>query len=201
MSSGHDDSHKNGADSTDPPGPRRRTRRKALPFAVRSYPHPATRLVEKMSAEIFKGHFFDEYLAALLARASAAVSAEFNEDVTRAGLPVLHWRVLATLHDSDGMAMSSIAELTLIPPPTLTRLIKRLEQADCVRTERDRQDRRTTRVYIQPPGRDRVAGLVAMAKERQRVLLDGIDAQALQASLRHLIAFCAARRRKRTVMT
>lgn len=154
-----------------------------------------------MSAEIFKGHFFDDYLAALLARASAAVSAEFNEDVTRAGLPVLHWRVLATLHDSDGMAMSGIAELTLIPPPTLTRLMKRLEQADYVRTERDPHDRRTTRVYIQPPGRDRVAGLVAMAKERQRVLLDGIDAQALQASLRHLIAFCAARRRKRTVMT
>lgn len=188
-------------DSSDPPRPKRRTRRAALPFSVPAYPAPADKLVEQMSAEIFKGHFFDEYLAALLARASAAVSAEFNEDVTRTGLPVLHWRVLATLHDSDGMAMSGIAELTLIPPPTLTRLVQRLEQSGLVRTERDAHDRRTTRVYIESAGRERVAGLVAMAKERQRVLLDGIDAQALQASLRHLIAFCAARRRKRTVMT
>jgi DNA-binding MarR family transcriptional regulator len=176
-------------------------RRAALPFSVPAYPQPATDLVKKMSAEIFKGHFFDEYLAALLARASAAVSAEFNEDVTRIGLPVLHWRVLATLHDSDGMAMSDIAELTLIPSPSLTRLVGRLEQAGCVRTAKDAQDRRTTRVYIEILGREKVGGLMAMAKERQRVLLDGIDAQALQTSLRHLIAFCAARRRTRKVVT
>ncbi|MGE0799458.1 MAG: MarR family winged helix-turn-helix transcriptional regulator [Lautropia sp.] len=181
--------------------PRRRRRRSGLPYAVPAYPQPAVRLVEQMSAEIFKGHFFDEYLASLLARASAAVSAEFNADVTRAGLPRLHWRVLATLHDSNGMAMSDIAELTLISPPTLTRLVQRLEQAGLVRTERDPRDRRTSRVYIEPAGSERVAGLVAMALERQRTLLDGMDAEALKASLRHLIAFCAARRRKRTVMS
>ncbi len=189
------------AEATDPPRPKRRARRAALPFAVPAYPQPATRMVEQMSAEIFKGHFFDEYLAALLARASAAVSAEFNEDVTRTGLPVLHWRVLATLHDSDGMTMSHIAELTLIPPSTLTRLVQRLERAGLLRSERDPRDRRNTRVYIEQAGRERVVGLIRMAKERQRVLLDGIDSQALQASLRHLIAFCAARRRKRTLMT
>lgn len=186
------------ADPADPPRRGRRNRRDALPFAVPSYPAPAARLVERTSAEIFKGHFFDEYLAALLARASAAVSAEFNADVARADLPVLHWRVLATLHDCDGMAMSRIAQLTLIAAPTLTRLVQRLERGGHVRTGRDPHDRRVTRVYIEPAGRERVAGLVAMAKERQRVLLDGIDAQALQASLRHLIAYCTARRRFRT---
>ena len=108
---------------------------------------------------------------------------------------------MATLHDSDGMAMSDIAELTLIPSPSLTRLVGRLEQAGCVRTAKDAQDRRTTRVYIEILGREKVGGLMAMAKERQRVLLDGIDAQALQTSLRHLIAFCAARRRTRKVVT
>ena len=182
---------------------KRRTRQTtALPFSVPAYPRPNEQLVEQMSAAIFNGHFFDEYLAALLARASAAVSAEFNEDVTRTGLPVLHWRVLATLYDADEMPMSKIAELTLIPLPTLTRLIKRLSLSGCVRTDKDPQDRRTTRVYIEPLGREKVGGLVAMAKERQRVLLEGdANAEALKASLRHLIAFCAARRQRQKIIT
>ncbi|TAL78971.1 MAG: MarR family transcriptional regulator [Burkholderiaceae bacterium] len=173
---------------------KRRTRRKALPFSVPAYPRPDEHLVETVSAEIFTGHFFDEYLAALLARASAAVSAEFNEDVIRTGLPILHWRVLATLYDTDNMPMTKIAELTLIPLPTLTRLIRRLALTGCVRTDKDPNDRRVTRVHIELAGREKVGGLVAMAKERQRVLLDGMtNAEALKASLRHLIAFCAAR--------
>lgn len=190
------------AESPTPAPRKRRARRADLPFSVPAYPRPDEQLVEKMSAEIFKGHFFDEYLASLLARASAAVSAEFNEDVTRTGLPVLHWRVLATLYDADQMPMSKIAELTLIPLPTLTRLIRRLVLSGCVRTEKDPQDRRTTRVSIEPFGREKVGGLVAMAKERQRVLLEGVEnAEALKTSLRHLIAFCAARRRNHNIIT
>lgn len=155
-----------------------------------------------MSREMFTGHFFDEYLAALLARASAAVSAEFNGDIIRTGLPILHWRVLATLYDVDHMPMSQIAELTLIPLPSLSRLIKRLATAGYVRTEKDPSDRRTTLVFIEAAGRERVGGLVAMAKERQRTLLDGdSNADALKESLRHLIAFCAARRRRSNIIT
>jgi len=181
---------------------KRRSRQTHLPFSVPTYPRPDEQLVQKMNTEMFTGHFFDEYLAALLARASAAVSAEFNEDIIRTGLPVLHWRVLATLYDVDGMPMSQIAELTLIPLPTLTRLIKRLALQGFVRTTKDPQDKRTTLVYIEPAGREKVGGLVAMAKERQRTLLDGdINADSLKESLRHLIAFCAARRRRANIIT
>jgi len=191
-------------DTTDQPPnpPRKRRPRSKLPFSVPAYPRPSDEQVEKMYAEMFTGHFFDEYLAALLARASAAVSAEFNEDITRTGLPVLHWRVLATLHDVEDMAMSQIAELTLIPLPTLTRLVQRLAAAGQVHTRKDPDDRRTTRISITPEGREKVGGLVAMAKERQRTLLEGdVHAEALKKSLRHLIAFCAARRRRPTIIT
>lgn len=185
------------------PKTRQRARRPSkLPFSVPAYPRPSDKEVEKMYAEMFTGHFFDEYLAALLARASAAVSAEFNEDITRAGLPVLHWRVLATLHDVDNMAMSHIAELTLIPLPSLTRLIQRLVTSGDVLTTKAPGDRRTTWVCITEEGRDKVSGLLAMAKERQRTFLEGdLHAEALKKSLQHLIAFCAARRRRPTIIT
>lgn len=188
--------------ASEPSPKKRRSRQAHLPFSVPTYPRPDEELVRKMNQEMFTGHFFDEYLAALLARASAAVSAEFNEDIIRTGLPVLHWRVLATLYDMDSMPMSQIAELTLIPLPTLTRLIKRLALSEYVRTEKDPQDKRTTLVSIEPSGREKVSGLVAMAKERQRTLLEGdINAEALKESLRHLIAFCAARRRRSNIIT
>src|SRR5690606_23263258 len=125
------------AETPSSPPRKRRGRRPALPYSVPVYPSPDEKLVEQMTAALFTGHFFDDYLAALLARASAAVSAEFNEDITRSGLPVLHWRVLATLYDARGMPMSQIAELTLIPLPSLTRLVRRLELAGQVEIWKD----------------------------------------------------------------
>ena len=52
-----------------------------------------------MPRSLKKGPFIDGYLAYLLARASQLISAEFHGVVRRSRLPVLQWRVLATLAD------------------------------------------------------------------------------------------------------
>jgi DNA-binding MarR family transcriptional regulator len=166
-----------------------------------SYPLPTDEAVRAMERDMFSGRFVDTYLSALLARASIAVSTEFNADMGRRRMPILQWRILASLSDSPGLSLSDVAELTLIKQPTLTRLVQRLEQRGLLRKVVDEKDRRLVRLSLTARGRDEVKDLVRIALERQKRILHGLDAEALVAALRHLIAFCAAkRRRKRLVL-
>jgi len=171
--------------------PRRRRR-----FAVTSYPVPKPEAVDKMMQALFSGRFADHHLSALLARASIAISREFHEDVRRHRMPIHQWRVLASLSDSPGMSLSELGELTLIRQPTLTRLVQRLERLGLIRKSANADDRRMLRLALTGRGRERVAELLTLAEERQERMLQGLDAEALKAGLRYLIAFCAAKRLK-----
>lgn len=111
--------------------------------------------------------FVDDYLAYLLAAASARVSAEFHAEVKRAKLSVPKWRVLASLSDGEALAVGDLARLVLVPQPTLTKLVKRMAREGLVRASDDPADRRRTLVRIAPGGRARVAKLLLAAKAHE----------------------------------
>ncbi len=174
--------------------PKKKPATKARPPALSSYPVPDADAVERMSAALFSGRFVDDHLSALLARASVMISAEFHEDVRRHRMPIPHWRILATLSHGDAMAISELAELTVIKQPTITRVIQRMEALGLLHKRVDKHDRRVTRVTLTKAGRERVDELLVLAAERQKRILHGLDAEGLKAALRYLIAFCAAKR-------
>ena len=147
-----------------------------------------------MRGELFSGRFVDTHLSALLGRASVAISAEFHEDVRRHRMPIPHWRILATLGDSPGMSLSVLADLTLINQPTVTRLVQRLEAKGMLRKSPDPHDGRVMRAFLTRLGLEKVRELITLAEERQKRILQGLDADALKESLQYLIAFCAAKR-------
>ena len=165
--------------------------------AVSSYPLPSSDAVVEMQRKLFSHRFVDHHLSALLGRASNVVSAEFHEDVRRRQMPIPHWRILACLHDSAALSLAELTELTLISQPTVTRLVQRLEKKGLLRKSADGRDRRMARVALTPLGHKRVGELILLANERQKRLLQGLDADALKAALHHLIAFCAAKRRRK----
>jgi DNA-binding MarR family transcriptional regulator len=53
------------------------------------------------------------------------------------------------------------------------------------------------RVTLTARGHAKVRDLIVLAEERQKRILHGLDAEALKGTLRYLIAFCAAKRRRR----
>ncbi|MGH7005171.1 MAG: MarR family winged helix-turn-helix transcriptional regulator [Alphaproteobacteria bacterium] len=173
----------------------RRPRRRRV--VISSYPVPTPEAVEQMRGVLFSGRFADDHLSALLARASLAISQEFHEDVRRHRMPIHQWRVLASLSDAEGMSLSEVAELTLIRQSTLTRLVQRLEAQGIVRKSADAADRRMIRLALTKRGREKVAELLVLATEQQKRMLQGVDAEGFKAALQYLIAFCAAKRRRR----
>nr|WP_254915968.1 MarR family winged helix-turn-helix transcriptional regulator [Pandoraea sp. PE-S2T-3] len=134
--------------------------------------------------------FVDDYLAYLLARASALVSDEFHREVAAAGLGVSEWRVLATLSDGQARTINQLADIVLAKQPTVTKVIDRLEATgDVVRGESP-TDRRQSLVSLTDAGRERVAPLLVSARHHEAGVLARFGAEQssqLKDTLRRLI--------------
>lgn len=60
------------------------------------------------------------------------------------------WGILALL--PDGMTIGTISQQRGIDAPTVTGIIKRLEQSGLIERRHDREDRRVVKVYLTPEG-------------------------------------------------
>jgi DNA-binding MarR family transcriptional regulator len=134
--------------------------------------------------------FVDDYLAYLLAQASHLISTEFHAVVRRARLPVLQWRVMATLAEGRSLSVGEVATIVLTPQSTLTRVAERMVLAGLLHRTADAADRRITRIRLSDEGLKLARQLVRQAREHESAvlaLLGGDDAQALKQLLHRLI--------------
>lgn len=135
-------------------------------------------------------HFVDDYLPALLARASHLISGEFHRIAKSKGFTVSEWRVLATLAGNGPMSIGRLAELSVSKQPTVTRLLDRMEARGQVRRVPHDSDRRVTLVQITPAGTKLVSGLIKLAREHERRVLEPFGLQRaaeLKATLKRMI--------------
>ena len=134
--------------------------------------------------------FVDGYLAALLARASQRVSAEFHAVARREGLPVSEWRILASLHGGEALPVGRLAQLVIAPQPTVTRQLARMARKGLVERFADATDRRLTLAALTPQGAALAARLIALARTHEaRVLapLGRAEGARLKQTLRALV--------------
>ena len=135
--------------------------------------------------------FVDDYLPALLAQASHLISSEFHQVVNDNGFNVSEWRVLATLQDREPLSVGRVAQITLLKPSTVTRILDRMEADGYVQRLAAPNDRRVTPVRITEPGTQMVAKLVELARAHEQRVLEpfGLErAEALKETLRSIIA-------------
>jgi len=116
--------------------------------------------------------FVDDYLPALLAQASHLISGEFHRIVTAKGFTVSDWRVLASLDGSEPLSIGALARLTTMKQPTLTRVLDRLQARGHARRIAHETDRRVTLIEITAAGDKLVSGLIELAKEHERRVLE-----------------------------
>jgi len=135
--------------------------------------------------------FVNDYLPALLARASALISAEFHLVARMHGFSVPEWRVMATLAGGTPMSIGQVAQVTMTKQPTVTRLLDRMESNGHVKRTPHDSDRRITLVRITESGVHKVAHLMDLAREHELRLMEPFGLQRskeLKNNLRQLIA-------------
>lgn len=135
--------------------------------------------------------FVENYLAALLARASLLISSEFHEVVRAHGLSVAQWRILASLSDGQAISTGRLAQIVLAKQPTVTRQLDRMQAKGYIERLEQGSDRRFTWVRITSSGQEVVGTLVALARAHEAKVLAPFgleDAEALKKILRQIIA-------------
>lgn len=101
------------------------------------------------------------------------------------------WGALLLLHNQDGQTIGALSQQRAIDAPTVTGIVKRLEQSGLVERIHDREDRRLVKVYLTDKGRDIMQFLPAAAIEFSRIMSQGFsedEKQDMQMKLQRIIA-------------
>jgi MarR family transcriptional regulator, organic hydroperoxide resistance regulator len=88
-----------------------------------------------------------------LAKVCKAHRSHVGEHLTELGLHVGQEMVLIELLEQDGLRGGELAERLGVEPPTVTRMLRRLEKCGLVERHEDLRDARSFRVYLTGEGR------------------------------------------------
>ena len=122
---------------------------------------------------------FSRSLPMLLLRSHQAVMAEFRPILRRHGITDTQWRVLRALTTADAVRISRLAALTLISGPSLTRILKTLDERGLIVRRAEPDDLRAARISITPAGRKLIAGVAPHSEARYRSIAGRIGAGAM----------------------
>ena len=97
---------------------------------------------------------YSRSLPMMLYRALDAVMPRFRRIFNEFGLTEQQWRVLRVLWEHEDIAFRDLAEVALIPAPSLVGVVDRLSREGLVGRRRSEADRRNVFVYATDEGRD-----------------------------------------------
>lgn len=95
----------------------------------------------------------DETISFLLGMICRAQRAQAGDALTRVGLYAGQENFLWQLWREDGLAQSKLVERMCVQPPTVSKMLDRMEKTGLVRRSPDPDDSRITRVYLTEGGR------------------------------------------------
>jgi DNA-binding MarR family transcriptional regulator len=100
-------------------------------------------------------------LSAYLSHALAAAHREIHTALTQRlkahGVQVEAWRIMETLDEMPDVTMSQLANLVLMNPPTLTKLVDRMVSDNLVHRQISRRDQRQVNLVLTDLGLKRIS--------------------------------------------
>ncbi len=104
---------------------------------------------------------FEQSLAAVMLSTKEAVIAPMRPKLREFNITEPQWRVMRVINDRGATDATGLAEVGLLHAPSVTRILKDLEERKLVVREPDANDRRRTLVALTPEGREVVEGHIA----------------------------------------
>lgn len=115
----------------------------------------------------------ENYLSYALAAAHRKISASLNARLKQYGIQIEAWRILETLETDQRLTMGQLAEVVLMNPPTLTKLVDRMVSDGLVHRQVAQADQRQINVLPTALGKKR------MLQIRQEVQAQDAEFQSL----------------------
>jgi homoprotocatechuate degradation regulator HpaR len=97
---------------------------------------------------------FEQSIAAIMLNAKEAVLAPMRPKLREHYITEPQWRVMRVLNDRGATDATCLSDVALLHAPSVTRILKDLEERKLVVREPDRHDGRRTLVTLTPAGRD-----------------------------------------------
>jgi len=123
------------------------------------------------------------YLSYALAAAHRKVATSLNARLKKHGIQIESWRILEALDKDDRLTMSQLAEVALMNPPTLTKLVDRMVADGLVHRQVAQMDRRQFNVLPTALGKKRMMQVRQEVETQDAALLNRLDPKDWQ----HLI--------------
>jgi DNA-binding MarR family transcriptional regulator len=117
----------------------------------------------------------DDLLPYLMNRLVSRLNQNLSERLRKEGHSFQDWRILAVLAAHDGITVSQLAEAAVIPQPTVSRLVARLERKGYLRRRPRARDSRFIEARITPRGRAAYRKMLPLAVEEYRTAVVGFD--------------------------
>ena len=118
---------------------------------------------------------FSQSLPMRLYRALDAVMPRFRRIFNEFGLTEQQGRVLRVLWEENGVSLRELADLTLIPAPSLVGVVDRLQKNGLVDRRRSETDRRVMFVVPTEAGLDLQARLTPAIQEAYATLMQSLE--------------------------
>jgi DNA-binding MarR family transcriptional regulator len=112
-----------------------------------------------------------------LAKVCRAHRAYVGELLAEHGLYVGQEMVLVELWQDDGLRGGELAERLGVEPPTITKMLRRLETCGLVERRADPEDARSLRIYLTGQGRALEEPVVRCWERAEQTVLAGINAR------------------------
>jgi homoprotocatechuate degradation regulator HpaR len=135
---------------------------------------------------------FEQSIAAILLSTKEAVLAPMRPKLRELKITEPQWRVMRVINDRGLTDATGLAEVGLLHAPSVTRILKELEERGLIVRETDANDRRRNLVALSPEGREVVKTISRHVLHVMREYSDRFGAQRLEALLDELHALSAA---------
>jgi DNA-binding MarR family transcriptional regulator len=117
----------------------------------------------------------DELLPYLMNRLVCRLNQNLGEQLRRDGYSFQDWRILAVLAAHDGITLSQLAEATVIPQPTVSRLVASLARRRLLQRRVHTGDSRFVEARITPRGAAAYRKMLPLAVAEYRGAVVGFD--------------------------
>ena len=107
-------------------------------------------------------------LPLLLSQSREAIISNFRPILHEYGLTEQQWRILRTLHEHDELEPREICDLAQILSPSLTGILKRMEEMQLITKKPDTKDKRRMWIVLTQKSIDMIAEMTPIIEKRYK---------------------------------